>query len=195
MRFDGPRHAPEQDGTPGAAHPERRHIEGPHAGWQAAQQGELPGGPPTRGYEITDVRVRGIVVFLIGLAALAVATHFGLEAYHGRLERLASERDRAAIESLGPAARPGEAERPAGPLLQSNPVRALAEQRAHEERLLSTYGWVNRDLGIARIPIDRAMEIVARRGLPTRGPSVTPNAGGGLVDRAPSDANSGRLTP
>jgi hypothetical protein len=51
-------------------------------------------------------------------------------------------------------------------LLESEP-RALAEFRAQEDALLSSYGWVEKDKGVVRIPIAEAMRIVAQRGLPT----------------------------
>ena len=52
------------------------------------------------------------------------------------------------------------------PRLVSSEPRVLAEFRAQEDALLTSYGWVEKDKGIARIPIDEAMRIVAQRGLP-----------------------------
>jgi hypothetical protein len=52
------------------------------------------------------------------------------------------------------------------PRLVVSEPRALAEFRAQEDALLSSYGWVEKDRGIARIPIDEAMRIVAQHGLP-----------------------------
>jgi hypothetical protein len=52
------------------------------------------------------------------------------------------------------------------PKLVSSEPRVLAEFRAQEDALLTSYGWVEKDKGIARIPIDEAMKIVAARGLP-----------------------------
>ena len=49
-----------------------------------------------------------------------------------------------------------------------------------EEQTLHSYGWVDQQAGVVRIPIDRAMELLAQRGLPTR-----PQAG--VVP--PSDVN------
>ena len=37
-----------------------------------------------------------------------------------------------------------------------------------EEQTLHSYGWVDQPAGVVRIPIDRAMELLAQRGLPTR---------------------------
>jgi hypothetical protein len=52
------------------------------------------------------------------------------------------------------------------PKLVSSEPRVLAEFRAQEDALLTSYGWVEKDKGIARIPIDEAIRIVAARGLP-----------------------------
>jgi hypothetical protein len=40
--------------------------------------------------------------------------------------------------------------------------------RAAEDAALDSYGWVDKDAGIVRIPVDRAMEILAKKGLPSR---------------------------
>lgn len=45
---------------------------------------------------------------------------------------------------------------------------ALRTLRATEEAALTTYGWVDRPNGIVHIPIDRAMDLILQRGLPTR---------------------------
>lgn len=51
---------------------------------------------------------------------------------------------------------------PPNPHLQVNPKIDLAEKLSKEQQQLNTYGWVDRDHGIARIPIDRAMELIAK---------------------------------
>ena len=53
----------------------------------------------------------------------------------------------------------GQHEPPPGPRLQTNPARDLKEFRAREEEILDTYEWVDRENGIVRIPIERAMEL------------------------------------
>lgn len=45
---------------------------------------------------------------------------------------------------------------------------ALQDTREHAESLLSDYAPIDRDAGIYRIPIDRAMEIVAREAAETQ---------------------------
>jgi len=71
---------------------------------------------------------------------------------------------------------------PAGPRLVVSEPKALAEFSSREKALLSSYGWVEKDRGIARIPIDEAMRIVAERGLPAfkaaEASKAAPAAGG-----------------
>ena len=42
----------------------------------------------------------------------------------------------------------------------------LLDLHAREDLLLGHYSWVDRSQGKVRIPIDRAMELIAQRGLP-----------------------------
>jgi hypothetical protein len=55
--------------------------------------------------------------------------------------------------------------------LQVSPPDDLAKFRAEEAAALNSYGWVDQDKGIVRMPIDRAMDLVLQRGLPARQPS------------------------
>ncbi|MBN8728724.1 MAG: hypothetical protein J0H15_13620 [Xanthomonadales bacterium] len=52
---------------------------------------------------------------------------------------------------------------PPAPRLQPAPLADLAALRAREEAQLEGYGWIDQDRGIARIPIQRAMSIIATR--------------------------------
>jgi hypothetical protein len=55
---------------------------------------------------------------------------------------------------------------PENPDLQTTPKQDLAAFRAEEDRQLNMLGWVDRNAGIARIPIDDAMWAVVSSGLP-----------------------------
>jgi hypothetical protein len=72
----------------------------------------------------------------------------------------------------GPAEYPlstGQQERvPPEPRLQTNPRQDLSDLRAREDAVLGTYGWVDKNAGIVRIPIDDAMKLTVERGLPAR---------------------------
>jgi hypothetical protein len=54
------------------------------------------------------------------------------------------------------------------PRLEENERTELRSYSVDEERKLATYDWVDKDKGIVRIPIERAMELIVQRGLPVR---------------------------
>ena len=60
------------------------------------------------------------------------------------------------------------------PRLEIKPGANLAELRAAENADLNSYGWIDREKGTARIPIDRAMQLILERGLPDVGAGKTP---------------------
>jgi hypothetical protein len=60
--------------------------------------------------------------------------------------------------------------RPAGPqppLLVYEPGN-LAQFRAREQQLLTTYGWVDQNAGVVRIPVEKAKDLLLTKGLPVR---------------------------
>lgn len=72
------------------------------------------------------------------------------------------------------------------PSLQTQPFRDVYLLRDDEAKKLGSYGWVDKDGGIARVPIDRAMEIMMQRGFPVRPEGAdTPNV-------VTQDSSSGR---
>jgi hypothetical protein len=56
--------------------------------------------------------------------------------------------------------------------LQAAPNRDYADFRRSQDELLNTYGWVDRERGVARIPVSRAMELMLDRGLPSPSPTT-----------------------
>lgn len=60
------------------------------------------------------------------------------------------------------------------PRLEVKPGASLAELRAAENADLNSYGWIDRNAGTVRIPIDRAMQLILERGLPDVGAGKTP---------------------
>lgn len=65
--------------------------------------------------------------------------------------------------------------KPPEPRLQERPFEDVAKRRAADQPFLDEYGWVDEKAGTVRIPIDEAMKIVARRGLPTREQPASPS--------------------
>jgi len=63
------------------------------------------------------------------------------------------------------------------PALQVNPDADLERLRESEQQILNSYGWVDQQKGVVRIPIDEAMKKVVEKGLPlAEKPSPTPAA-------------------
>ena len=54
------------------------------------------------------------------------------------------------------------------PQLQKTPIPDLKAVRAVEEQVLNSYGWVDQQKGVVRIPIAQAMDLVVKKGLPVR---------------------------
>jgi len=63
------------------------------------------------------------------------------------------------------------------PRLEQDERTQLNDIRMAEEQKLASYDWVDQKAGTVRIPIDRAMELVAQRGLPVRTQEAAAQAG------------------
>jgi hypothetical protein len=57
---------------------------------------------------------------------------------------------------------------PPQPRLETAPVVDLRKIREAEDQSLTSYGWIDRKNGVVRIPIARAIDMLAERGLPAR---------------------------
>jgi hypothetical protein len=54
------------------------------------------------------------------------------------------------------------------PQLETNERNQLNKVRLGEENTLYTYDYIDKNAGTVRIPIDRAMDLIAQRGLPVQ---------------------------
>jgi hypothetical protein len=121
-----------------------------------------PGADLPAGHELSDLRPGYVAFFGIGLLVVLVMSvaiasliiHYKT-VRHARLD--------TPIPRLA-----GEREAMPEPRLQIDAPNELRQLRTAEETALNSYGWVNKDAGIVKIPVDRAMEILARKGLPAR---------------------------
>lgn len=116
---------------------------------------------PRIGYERRDVSARGVAWVAGGMVFAAIVMQLLLWVFDLGLYRTYPGGD--AASRIG---KPGI--EPPPPRLQSSPAAELQELRAAEDALLGSYGWVNREAGVIHIPIERAMELIGQRGLPSR---------------------------
>lgn len=150
--------------------------------------GALPG----PGHEPTDVDLTGAGRFILVMVAL-------LAAIFGLIYVVSIRWDRAVAESQPPpspvAVRNGD-RLPPLPRLQTTPYVDLRSFRESEDEVLRTYAWVDKEKGIVRLPIARALEIVAERGLPPAGPAPAEAApGAGTATPEATDPARGGTPP
>lgn len=126
---------------------------------------------PQVDYDRTDLSAKGIIGFLIGLAVTVLligVISWGMYYFFsgGRIYPQPSAAETATPASSIPKGNP-ELRFPA-PTLQPDPAAELNKFRSGEEERLNSYGWVDQKAGVVHIPIERAIDLVAQRGLPTR---------------------------
>jgi len=115
-------------------------------------------------HEESDVNIRAIFAFAAGLAGVTAAIGvivWGLFVYF-------NTRADGSGAPVFPLATAQEHRLPPEPRLQTNPREDLRDLRDAEQQTLTTYGWVDRNAGIVRIPIDDAIKLTLQRGLPSR---------------------------
>jgi hypothetical protein len=130
-------------------------------------------GPEEEGFEREDIGARTIFRFLAGVGIFLIVTYFIVIGVYGYLDRYQS-----AHEPLqNPLAPPSSADTRIvsdadvkefpKPRLEKNERLEINSFRMKEEETLNSYGWVDEKAGVVHIPIERAMELVEQRGLPT----------------------------
>jgi hypothetical protein len=139
------------------------------------------------GFERSDANVTGIVVFLTALAIFAAVT--GLLCYgigkvintHLNKEDGPSSKWTKTVDvrQLGNMPSSPELQDKVAELTQTFPTPRLqtddgnqdvADLHAREDLLLDNYSWIDQSKGTVRIPIERAMGLIAQRGLPVAPP-------------------------
>ena len=127
------------------------------------------------GYERSDIGVKGVLYFLLGLAVAGLFTYFIVDGLYWYLDKR-SETQQAPVNPLvtnAPADTrhiPDDYPKSAfpDPRLENDERGQLNDIRLTEEQTLSTYDYIDKNAGTVRIPIERAMDLVAQRGLPVR---------------------------
>lgn len=117
---------------------------------------------PQRGHESSRVPLKATLWCLAGFIATAVVTHLALIGY-GRFLG-ASHEGFGRVYQIGPNQVPHY---PA-PALQVKPPVDLQTYRNRAERDLNSYGWMDQERGVAKIPVEQAITLLVIRGLPVR---------------------------
>jgi len=104
-------------------------------------------------YERSDVALRLVGCLAAGLATFVVVTPLVLPLMFP-----------LSTKHVTPASRPAMSS--SAPPLEVSPQAALQATRQGEARIERSYGWADRSRGEVRIPIDRAVDLLLRKGLP-----------------------------
>ena len=122
-------------------------------------------GPESYGVatEPDRVAISVVVRFAIVLAFVSIVCMLLVGGFFFFLEKRteATEAQPMPIETEQP--RTAEQKLPPEPRLEIDPRASLARQRAEEDSVLTTYGWVDKPAGVVRIPIERAMALMVER--------------------------------
>jgi hypothetical protein len=135
------------------------------------------------GYEGTDVKVSGVVVFLTALAIFVTVTAILCVGIGKVIDSEMAKADGPTthwnhpvdVRKLGNLASSPELQRQFAQLASRFPTprlqtddgyQEITDMHAKEDLLLENYSWVDESKGTVRIPIERAMELIAQQGLP-----------------------------
>lgn len=113
--------------------------------------------PPGAGHERTDVNIWAVGKFGIALAVvtmLSIGLMIGLFKYFQSRQAEAVAVDPVKIFP--------------SPQLEQSEATDLKQFHETEEKVLNGYAWVDPQKGLVRIPVNQAIDLLAKRGLPTR---------------------------
>jgi hypothetical protein len=133
------------------------------------------------GHETSDINARGVAWSAVTLAIIVAVIFFALRGLFGVFT---AQHPASTIATLTRASAPE-------PRLQVDEARDLGRLRQQEDSILNNYGWVDQKAGIVRIPIERAMDIVAQRGLP----APQPGPGKTRLEMRQEKANAEKPSP
>lgn len=143
---------------------------------------------PDVAHETHDINVRAILWFVgvlsvitIGIQAAMLGMLHGLQWYERKNEPYVT-----------PLTRPPGQPFPE-PRLQETPHMDLRKFRTEQHHYLHSYGWVDEKLGVARIPISKAKQLLLERGIPVR-PELAADLEGTNI-AASGEASGGRSLP
>lgn len=121
--------------------------------------------PGERDYADRDIPVGKIMVAGLYITIFTILTFVGIRFLFMHLDRSHDQAQQAVTAYATPRVLP-----PA-PRLQVDEPRTWQQQLAIEKAQTEEYAWVDQAAGVVRIPVERAMEIMAQKGLPARAPA------------------------
>jgi hypothetical protein len=120
------------------------------------------------GYEKTDAETGPLALLAVAIGLLMLVALTGV-AVMWRVMAFDTKSTYSSGELVGSPLAP-QRPLPPQPRLQVTNTADLKEARDAENERLATSGWIDQEKGVLFIPIDRAMDIIATRGVPPGNP-------------------------
>ena len=145
------------------------------------------------GFEHEDMSSRTALYFLAGLVLVGLLVYLIVFGMYRFLDSYATAHQPPTSPMVKPeadtrAVTPENAETFPQPRLEENERTQFRSFIEDQDRKLATYDWVDKDRGTVRIPIDRAMELIAQRGLPVHAEAASSAQSSGGQTSAPKDS-------
>jgi len=122
-------------------------------------------------HEPNAVNIPSVVMFLVALAAAIVVAALLMRGLFRYFDA------RKAEEAPSPSPLATGVRLPPEPRLQGapgaiSPAEDIRRLREREDQILDSYGWIDRQNGVIRIPIEQAKKLIEQRGLPVTSPGA-----------------------
>ncbi|MGA9980145.1 MAG: hypothetical protein WBQ08_16115 [Candidatus Sulfotelmatobacter sp.] len=137
-------------------------------------------------FEREDLSAAGVLYFIVGVAALCLVVFLVAVGFYKLLDERAGK-EQPPVSPLATNVPKDTRDLPEGyknylkdnfpaPRLEIDERTDLNVDRIAEEERLNSYGYVDDSHVTVRIPIERAMDLIAQRGLPVRSEAAAPDA-------------------
>jgi hypothetical protein len=151
---------------------------------------QLEHDPHETSFERQDLSVTGVFYFMIGLAVV-IALVYGIVGGMYKFLESTDKKRQAPVNPMAiktgvdtrsmtfPTVQQKVDETFPQPVLEHSERLQYHNFAKEQDKVLASYDWVDQKNGVVRIPIDKAMDLLAQRGLPVR-----PEGGAGLSSPA-----------
>jgi hypothetical protein len=131
------------------------------------------------GFEREDMSPAGVFYFMVGLAIVAILIHFIVTGMYRYLDSYDAKHQapmnpmavKTGVDPRTMTFREAEGQMQKTfpqPVLEDNERQQFGALVEKQDEVLASYDWVDQKNGVVRIPIDKAMDLLADRGLPVR---------------------------
>ena len=148
---------------------------------------------PDVSHELSDLNVGTLAKFIVVLAVSTIVILIGMKLMMNFFQAREIAEEQAPVSRVNP---PGTRRLPPMPRLQgapgseSLPLDDMKKFKAEQEAAINSYGWVDKQTGVVRIPIEEAKKLVLERGgqVKSPAPAASPAPGGPAAHPTPTQA-------